>query len=152
MKSKPKRTKPARAKREIPGPVTFTGRLIGLQSVGLLVLAVLSAPEPPIVAHEWRELWRSGLYITLSFISAWAGIGLLRLRPAAWNLAILVQGAALLQALALYRAVERPFYIYLQMLLGILIVINLNQAALRRSFPTEIIEEPSEELHVEGQE
>lgn len=124
-----------------PAPVTFTGRLLTLQSVGLVLLAMLAAPEPPIVGHEWREVWRAGLYITLGFLSAWSGLGLLRLRPPAWNLAMLVQGTALLHALILYRAHERPLYIYAQMLLAILIVLNLNQSALRASFPTEIISE-----------
>lgn len=124
-----------------PAPITFTGRLLTLQSIGLVVLAVLAAPEPPVANHEWRELWRAGLYITLAFLSAWSGLGLLRLRPPAWNLAMLVQGTALLHALILYRAEERPLYIYAQMLLAILIVVNLNQSALRASFPTEIITE-----------
>lgn len=120
--------------------VTFTGRLLSLQSVGLVILAIMAAPEPPIANHEWRELWRAGLYLTLGFLSAWSGLGLLKLRPPSWNLAMLVQGTALVHALALYRVGERPFYIYLQMLLAILIVVNLNQSALRASFPTELIE------------
>ncbi|MBX3046945.1 MAG: hypothetical protein KF698_08120 [Anaerolineales bacterium] len=123
-----------------PAAVTFTGRLLSLQSVGLVILAILAAPEPPIANHEWRELWRAGLYITLGFLSAWSGLGLLKLRPPSWNLAMLVQGTALLHALVLYRAGERPVYMYLQMLLAILIVVNLNQSTLRASFPTEIIE------------
>lgn len=127
-----------------PAAITFTGRLLSLQSIGLVVLAVLAAPEPPIANHEWREVWRSGLYISLGFLSAWSGLGLLRLRPPAWNLAMLVQGTALLHALILYRAHERPFYIYAQMLLAILIVVNLNQSTLRASFPTEIIQEPTQ--------
>ncbi|MBX3005173.1 MAG: hypothetical protein KF821_05030 [Anaerolineales bacterium] len=129
-----------------PAAITFTGRLVCLQSIGLIVLALLAAPEPPIANHEWREVWRAGLYITLAFLSAWSGLGLLRLRPSAWNLAMLVQGTALLHALALYRAAERPFYIYIQMLLAVIIVVNLNQASLRASFPTELIEAtPAEE-------
>lgn len=129
-----------------PAAITFTGRLVCLQSIGLIVLALLAAPEPPIANHEWREVWRAGLYITLAFLSAWSGLGLLRLRPPAWNLAMLVQGTALLHALALYRAAERPFYIYIQMVLAVIIVVNLNQASLRASFPTELIEAtPTEE-------
>lgn len=127
----------------VPAPIHFTGRLLFVQSVGLLLLAVLIAPEPPIVAHEFREVWRTGLYVTLAFLSAWAGLGLIRLRPPAWNLAMLVQGTVLLHCLFLY-GLERPAYIYLQMALGILIVVNLNQSALRSSFPTEIIEETTE--------
>lgn len=123
-----------------PAAITFTGRLLSLQSVGLVILAIMAAPEPPIANHEWRELWRAGLYISLGFLSAWSGLGLLKLRAPSWNLAMLVQGGALLHALFLYRAGERPFYIYLQMLLAILIVVNLNQSALRASFPTELIE------------
>lgn len=148
MTIKSSTTKPGSEKREIPNSVRFTGRLVLVQSIGFLVLAILTAPEPPIVAHEFTELWRAGLYISMAFLSAWAGIGLRRLRPTGWNLAMLVQGVALLQALLLYRT-ERPAYIYLQMLLGILIVVNLNQASLRRSFPTEIIEESTEEIHLE---
>lgn len=143
MKAQP--ASPAR-KQEAPSSIHFTGRLILVQSIGFLALAIFTAPEPPIVGHEFTELWRAGLYISMAFLSAWAGIALRRLRPTGWNLAMLVQGVALLQALVLYTT-ERPPYIYVQMLLGILIVLNLNQAGLRRSFPTELIEESTEELH-----
>lgn len=135
---------PAQSAATRPAPITFTGRLLTLQSVGLVALAILAAPDAPVANHEWREVWRAGLYITLAFLSAWSGLGLLRLRPPAWNLAMLVQGTALLHALVLYRAEERPVYIYLQMLLAILIVVNLNQSSLRSSFPTELISEVDE--------
>lgn len=143
MANRSKAKNASKSRREVPAPIHFTGRLLFVQSVGLLLLAVLIAPESPIVAHEFRELWRTGLYITLAFLSAWAGLGLIRLRPPAWSLAMLVQGTVLLHCLFLYR-LERPSYIYIQMALGILIVVNLNQSALRNSFPTEIIEETTE--------
>jgi hypothetical protein len=136
--------KSASPKPELPWAIKFTGRLLGLQSLVLLGLAIYAAPAPPIPAHKFVELWPSAFYMAMAFLSAWAGLGLLRLRSSAWNLAMLLEGAVLLHALVLYW-LGRPFYIYPQMLFGILTVVNLNQSSLRRSFPTELIEAPAEE-------
>jgi hypothetical protein len=132
-----------KTKRKLPRSISFTGRLLGLQSLGFVALAFFIAPAPPIPAHEISELWLPALYLLLAFLSAAAALGLLRLRPLAWDVAMLLEGVALFEALALYLG-ERPFYAYLLMFYGIIVVINLNHPELRRSFPTEIIEEQTE--------
>lgn len=135
--------KAPRAKRELPWHIRFTGRLLAVQSLGFVALSFFTAPEPPVAAHEFNELWLAASYLALAFFSAWAGLGMLRLRSSSWNLAMLLEGAALLHALYLYTQ-GGPFYIYIQMFVGILVVLNLNQPSLRRSFPTELIEAPLE--------
>lgn len=140
-KQRPPRT--AKAKRPIPRTISLTGRLLGLQGIGLIALALYVAPAAPIRAHEFNEVWLAGLYALMALLSVVAGLGLLRLRAPAWNLAMLLEGIGLLLALFLYTG-ERPWYIYVEMLFGIIVVLNLNQPELRRSFPTEIIEAQTE--------
>ncbi len=140
---------PAKSKRKLPWSIAFTGRLLGLQSLGFIALAFFTAPAPPLPAHEISELWLPALYLLLAFLSAAAALGLLRLRPLAWDVAMLLEGVALLEALALYLG-ERPFYVYLLMFYAIIVVINLNHPELRRGFPTEIIEAQTE-THKERQ-
>jgi hypothetical protein len=143
MPNRKEKSSQGTAKRKLSWSIAFTGRLLGLQSLGFIVLAFSTAPTPPIPSHELGELWLPALYLLLAFLSAAAALGLLRLRPLAWDVAMLLEGAALLEALALYLG-ERPFYVYLLMLYGIIVVINLNHPELRRSFPTEIIEAQTE--------
>jgi hypothetical protein len=131
------------AKREIPATIAVSGRLLGLQSLGLLFLANLTAPDQPLAGRTFDELWQAGLFIVMAFVSVLAALGILRLRPLAWNAAMILEGAILLLTLSLYRG-ERPFYIYPLMVYGVLMVLNLNQPELRRSFPTEIIPAPVE--------
>jgi hypothetical protein len=133
-----------KSKREIPWPIKVNVRLLALQGLGFLFLAFFTAPPPPIPAHRFDELWLPALFVIFSLLSILAALGLLRLRPLAWDIAMLVEGAALLLALALYMGV-RPFYVYPIMLVCIIVVINLNQPELRRTFPTEIIEAGVEE-------
>jgi len=143
FRRKPPSLRSAKPKRAIPWTISLTGRLLGLQGVGFIALALVLAPSPPIPAHQFDEVWLAALYALLALLSVVAGLGLLRLRPAAWNLAMPLEGVALLLALFLYFG-ERPWYIYIQMLFGIIVVLNLNQPELRRSFPTEIIEAQTE--------
>jgi hypothetical protein len=131
------------ARKELPWSIRFTGRLLAVQSIGFLAIALLTAPEPPLAMHNFAELYTPGLYVVLAFLSASAGLGILRLRASSWNLAMVLEGASLAYGLWLYFS-DRPFFLYLQVLLSIVIVFNLNQPTLRRSFPTEIIEGPTE--------
>lgn len=144
--SRTKKSRPARSpkpKREIPWPVNAAGRLLGLQGLGFLLLAVLTAPEPPIPAHRFDELWQPGVFVLLAISAVTAGLGILRLRPLAWDIAMLLQGAALLLTLTLYIG-ERPVFVYFIMVYCIIMVLNLNQPELRLNLPTEIVEQPKE--------
>jgi hypothetical protein len=133
----------AEARKELPWSIRFTGRLLAVQSLVFLAIAFFTAPEPPIAMHKISELYMPGLYVVLAFLSASAGLGILRLRASSWNLAMVLEGISLAHGLWLY-ASERPFFLYFQILLSIVVVFNLNQPSLRRSFPTEIIEGPTE--------
>jgi hypothetical protein len=137
-------SKVRKPKRETPWPINVNVRLLALQGLGFLFLAFFTAPPPPIPAHRLDELWLPALFVIFSLLSILAALGLLRLRLLAWDVAMLVEGAALLLALALYMGV-RPFYVYPIMLVCTIVVINLNQPELRRAFPTEIIEPGVEE-------
>lgn len=143
FRRKPRQPRSPKSKRAIPRSISITGRLLGLQAIGFIALALHVAPAPPVRAHEFNEVWQAALFAALAIASVVAGLGLLRLRPAAWNLAMLLEGVALLLALFLYLG-ERTWYIYLQMLFGIIVVLNLDQPELRHSFPTEIIEAQTE--------
>jgi len=140
-KSRPSRA--SRRKREISRPISIAGRLLGLQALGFLILAITTAPEAPILPHTFAELWQAGFYIALAGLSVLSALSLLRLRPLAWNFAMLLQGTSLLFALMLYLG-ERPFYIYPQMIYGIVMVLELNQPELASSFPKEIINSQEE--------
>ncbi len=129
---------------ELPATIAISGRLLGLQALGLLFLANLTAPEPPIANHPFEQVWLAGLFILMSIVSVLAALGLLRLRPLAWNVAMILEGVILFLTLSLYRG-PRPFYIYPLMFYGVLMVLNLNQPELRRSFPTEIMPAPANE-------
>lgn len=139
--SRPKKPKP-----EIPWAIKASVRLLGLQGLGFLFLAAFTAPVPPIPAHRFDELWLPGLFVIFSLFSILAALGLMRLRPLAWDIAMLLEGAALLLALAFYVG-ERPIYVFLIMLIAVILVINLNQPELRRAFPTEIAEPGMEPDH-----
>ncbi len=143
FRCKPRPLRAPKAKRTIPWTISLTGRLLGLQSIGFILLALHTAPAAPIPAHKFTDVWLAALYALLALLSVVTALGLLRLRPAAWNLAMLLEGVALLLALFLYIG-ERPWYIYIQMLFGIIVVLNLNHPELRHSFPTEIIEAQTE--------
>lgn len=143
FRRKPRPPRAAKPKREIPWPINVAGRLLGLQAIGFLFLAIVTAPEPPIPAHRFDEVWLALVFTLLAISSVLAALGILRLRPLAWDIAMLLQGAALLLALTLYLG-ERPFYLYLIMIYCITLVLNLNQPELRRSFATEIAEPPKE--------
>ena len=73
------------------------------------------------------------VFVSLSVLAILAAIGFLRLRRAAWTVALLVQGSALLIALILYFR-EKPWYAYILMLCGIFIVLYLNTYDVRMAF------------------
>ena len=141
FKRKPRPPRVAKPSRETPAAASISSRLLGFEGIGFFVLAVFTAPAPPISDHEFAELWIPALFASLAIFSMFSALGLMRLRPMAWNIAMLLQGVSFLLAFTFYLG-NRPFYAYLQMLVGIIIVLNLNQSELRRHFSTELIPEP----------
>ncbi|MGH2581889.1 MAG: hypothetical protein ACRDFQ_03215 [Anaerolineales bacterium] len=141
FKRKPKPSRVAKPKRETPAAASISSRLLGVEGLGFFVLAIYTSPIPPISEHEFRELWIPALFTLLAFLGIFSALGVMKLRPLAWNMAMLVQGISFLLSFVFYLD-NRPFYSYLQMLVGIIIVLNLNQSELRRHFSTELIPEP----------
>jgi hypothetical protein len=141
FRRKPKPPRVVKPRRETPASASISSRLLGVQGLGFLVLAIYTSPTPPVSEHEFKELWIPALFTLLAFLSIFSSLGVMRLRPLAWNLAMLVQGISFILALDFYFG-ERPAYAYLQMFVGIILVLNLNQSELRRHFSTELIPEP----------
>ena len=121
-------------------PVTMAGLLLLTQSLGLLafgpILTTLyGQADASAQAFELLSVGRSYslshgvgtsmLFMPLSLPALVAGIGLLRLRPSAWTLAMLTQGLSLTLALAIYSR-DKPIYIYPLMIYGIVAVLYLN--------------------------
>jgi hypothetical protein len=141
FKRKPKPPRVTKRGRETPAAASISSRLLGVEGLGFFALAIYTSPAPPISEHEFRELWIPALFVSLTLLSVFSALGVMRLRPMAWNLAMLVQGISILLAFVFYLA-DRSFYAYLLMLAGIITVLNLNQSELRLLFSTELIPEP----------
>lgn len=125
-----------------PWTVSAIGRLIALQGLGLFGLAWFNTHGafPQTLAQMLLPL----LFGLLGLLLLFNSLGLLRLRPGAWNAAMTLQGAVLLLGLLLYFDGQRGFVI-LQLLYGVLMVLYLNHPEIRTSFPLEPFEAPAEE-------
>jgi len=121
-------------------PVTMAGLLLLTQAMGLLAVGPIlttlygqadaSAPvfELLSVGRSFslsHGVGTSILFMPLSLPALVAGIGLLRLRPSAWTLAMLTQGLSLTMALVIYSR-DKPIYIYPLMIYTIVAVLYLN--------------------------
>lgn len=118
-----------------PRAVSFVASALVFQALllaALSLLAVLATGElgwpPPLLEGEWRA---AGLGLVLSLLILLAALGLLAMRPGAWLLAMTAQGLSLAHALADY-ALGQPDYP--TMVLGILVVLALQQGEVRQAF------------------
>ena len=147
--------------RKRPWPVTAVGLLLLLQAVGLFVcgavyfatvyLLDLWAPLSALSAEELilgvvNKVVMSIVFIPLSLLAILAAIGFLRLWRNAWTNAMLLQGLTLLVALFLYFS-GKPWYVYLQMLYGIFMVLYLNYRDVRMTFRRKPVVEDREEAY-----
>ncbi|MCG2769016.1 MAG: hypothetical protein ABIK79_09725 [Chloroflexota bacterium] len=120
--------------------VTMAGLLLLTQALGLLaygpiLTTLFGQSEASAPAFELLSVGRSFslshgvgtsiLFMPLSLPALLAGIGLLRLRPSAWTLAMLTQGLSLTMALVIYSR-DKPIYIYPLMIYSIVAVLYLN--------------------------
>ena len=80
-------------------------------------------------------LVESAVLFLLTVLALWAAVGFFRLWSFAWDLAMFIQGAALLTSLILY-FVNKPIHINFLMLTGIFMVLYLNYADMRSFFNT----------------
>jgi hypothetical protein len=103
-----------------------------LAALGLLVVLVIDLPAwpPGSDAAPWLSA-SSGLAISLLVLLA--AVGLFWMRPGAWLLAMTAQGLNLAHALVDY-ALGQPDYA--SMVLGIIVVLVLQQSEVRQAFRT----------------
>lgn len=110
----------------------LVGRLSGRVPPEIEALLVL---EPLIQFGIHRINFSSVLLLlvqcVLGLFTVVSGIGVLRLRPWAWLMALVVNGFSLLALLILYFRRD-PFYLH--MLIDSLAVLYLNQSSIRRAF------------------
>lgn len=126
--------------RKLTWPVISVGLLLLGQAAGLAVLGFLHYKRTdilgllgPVLAPTGEETFLgvevafllSLVFFVLSLLALVSAIGILRFWPFAWIAAVLVQGLALLIALALYFQ-PQPVYAYLLMIYSIWLVVNLN--------------------------
>ena len=78
-------------------------------------------------------LVESAVLFMLTVLALWAAIGFFRLWVFAWDLAMFIQGGALLTSLILY-FVNKPLHINFLMVTGIFMVLYLNYADMRSFF------------------
>ena len=133
-------------------PVTMAGLLLltqalGLLAVGPILTTLFGQSEASSQAFELLSVGRSFslsqgvgtsmLFMPLALPALLAGIGLLRLRPSAWTLAMLTQGLSLALALVIYSR-DKPIYIYPLMIYTIVAVLYLNYNDVQVAFQPKI--------------
>jgi hypothetical protein len=117
-----------------PWPVIACGRLLALQGLGFAALAWLEAP--PSLQAPFTEIWLPGAFTLLAIFLLANSMAFLRLRPLAWTLGALLQGAALLLALWQYFHGVHGYFLLI-MAYGVLMVIYFNHPEVRAAFPQE---------------
>jgi hypothetical protein len=120
-----------------PWAVTANALLLLLQAGGLVGLAVLTLRP---VGLAWRTggplfspehlAQATGLtFAALAILALSAALGLFRISPGAWLIAVLVQGGTLALALAYYFSPPPlPPYVYVLMIYSLVMVLYLHQA------------------------
>jgi hypothetical protein len=125
----------------IIGAVVLTQGLIFVLA-GALIIGLLVARQAGVEVMPWPT-WLLGLHrredllATSSLLSGVfalvSGSGILRVRPWAWLMAMILQGTILATELASY---ARGNAIYLNMAVAVVIVLYLNQRDVQRAFST----------------
>lgn len=115
-----------------PWAVTASSRFLFLQALFFLYLAWQKAPR--VVNPNFEESWLALLLFFLSLYALLASFNFLRLRAAARNRAMLVQGISLGLSILLY-VTTRPLFIYSLMTLSIFIVLYMQHPDVHKAFP-----------------
>jgi hypothetical protein len=128
-----------------PLSLTIIGTLVLLQGIafgsfGSLTLALYLAPLSEALPRELlaelpaiqlRELLPATAALMLGTFGLVSGVGILRLRPWSWVMAMITQGINLATELANY---TRGHANYLSMVASVVIVLYLNQRDVQRAF------------------
>ena len=127
----------AQIKLELPKTLDDAG-LQALQFLLLLISGSLFWPGGQVELNPFSptstsgtRLLLEGIFLALALLALVVSIGLFRLKPWAWLLAMSMEGLNLTSALTAY-VVGHPEYV--NMLLGIIIVMSLNQREVREAF------------------
>ncbi len=72
-------------------------------------------------------------FAALAVLGGLATVGFFRVRRSAWGIAIALQCLNLMTALVLYFT-EKPFYVYVMMIYGVILVLYLNYSEVEASF------------------
>ena len=121
-----------------PSAVTLVAWLFLLQFLLLLMSGSFFWPGGQVELNPFSLSGESGtrlfleaVFLALALLALVVSIGLFRLKPWAWLLAMAMEGLNLTSALTAY-VVGHPEYV--NMLLGIIIVMSLNQREVREAF------------------
>jgi hypothetical protein len=121
-----------------PSAVTLVAWLFLLQFLLLLLSGSLFWPGGQVELNPFSatdeastRLLLDVVFLLLALLALIVSIGLFRLKHWAWRLAMTMEGLNLASALTAY-VVEHPEY--LNMLVGIVIVMSLNQREVREAF------------------
>jgi hypothetical protein len=105
------------------------GGLLGLAALYLGPVGVTWRTDSPLFSPEHLAQATGLTLAVLAALALAAAVGLLRLLPGAWLIAVLVQGGTLALALAHYFGPPpQPPFVYLMMLYGLVMVLYLHQA------------------------
>jgi hypothetical protein len=120
-------------------PVRAVGVLLLLEAIGLAGVGTLSFTAPVLGrVIPMLDPWSTPLsvsFLLLAPLAFVAAVGFLRLWPAAWLVAMLLQGLGLSASLILYFYLrEESFYLYAAMVYFILMVFYLNSHGVRAAF------------------
>ncbi len=125
-----------------PRAVTFAAWLHLVQAFLLIPFGMLELldrgvwtpdrlPEALAVEAQRLDVLQASAWVVLGVLALLAAVGLAQLRPAAWLLAMALQGLNLAIALWGYLSGDPD---YLTMAVGLVVVLALNQEEVRRAF------------------
>jgi len=134
---------PPRSRHRPNGAIVGVTSLLFLQGIGLVLLGLLPTLATrfglsigPIadlsIVREANDVLRL-LIVLQGLLAISSGLGLLRVQPAAWVIAMSVQGIQLLVALILYFT-HKPGYVYPIMAYGVLMVLYLRYSPVADAF------------------
>ncbi|HLZ56631.1 MAG TPA: hypothetical protein VKR06_06760 [Ktedonosporobacter sp.] len=131
------------ARRRTPAITLATWLLVIQGSVMLLLGGLLLLPfvlkgfaniRPDQTALLGDAAVDGGLLVALGLLLLIIGVGLFFRHSWSWLLAMTMQGVNLAVALASYFSGDRDLWLFLSMVLGLLLVLVLNQHEVRRAF------------------
>lgn len=150
------KTAAGRRRRSVPRAVRIVVGLLVCQALLLAAIGVYPAFVEPLLSYLPAELGGAHspggenaassaiVFVPLGLLALIAVPGFLLLQPAAWVVAMFVQGMSLAGALILYFT-AKPGYVYPIMVVGVIMVLYLNYAEVADAFPSRPSQRQGEE-------